>query len=99
MKTLRDCDYKVYFGVTREEFEFILRSLQPLGDPESSSESLAMLLMYLTLDNSQTVIASHFKKNQSTVSRNIAAARAAMEQLFVPKYLGYSHISRERYYY
>jgi hypothetical protein len=96
MKSLKANDYEVFFGVNNGQFNYILNILGPAGNKEDAAEALGMLLMYLRLENSQTVLASHFRTSQPTVSRNIAQVREAMETIFVPKYLGYSHISRER---
>ncbi len=57
--------------------------------------ALAMFLLLLRNNMKQEIIAHNFSTTQQVVSKTIDAVSLALEQNFVPKYLGYHHITRE----
>ncbi len=57
--------------------------------------ALAMFLMTLRNNIKQEIIAFNFSTTQQVVSSTIDAVSSALDEFFVPKYLGYYHITRE----
>ncbi|XP_037050737.1 uncharacterized protein LOC119084780 [Bradysia coprophila] len=57
--------------------------------------ALAMFLLLLRNNMKQEVIAHNFSTTQQVVSNTIDAVSSALDQHFVPNYLGYYHITRE----
>lgn len=70
-----------------------------LGMRNTSTRSLrtalAMFLLVLRNNMKQELIAHNFSTSQQVVSRTIDAVSLALEENFVPKNLGYYHITRE----
>lgn len=61
----------------------------------SVRNALAMFLLLLRNNMKQEVIAHNFSTTQQVVSKTIDAVPLALEENFVPNYLGYHHITRE----
>lgn len=55
-----------------------------------------MFLMLLRNNTKQEVLAFNFSTTQQVVSKTIDSVSAALEDYFVPHYLGYHHITREK---
>lgn len=64
-------------------------------DARSRRSALGMFLMLLRNNMKQEMIAFHFSTTQQVVSLAIDSVSIALEQHFVPEYLGYHHITRE----
>lgn len=64
-------------------------------ETRSLRTALAMFLLLLRNNMKQEVIAHNFSTTQQVVSKTIDAVSLALEEHFVPKYLGYHHITRE----
>ncbi|XP_062580526.1 uncharacterized protein LOC134242456 [Saccostrea cucullata] len=95
---LSDEDYYNLTGVTKAQFDTLCSYLTPLRDSNnrSSRTCLALLLTKLRTGNSLSFLSSMFQiKNKSVISRSIASARNALMEHFVPRYLGFEHITME----
>lgn len=64
-------------------------------DTRSRRSALGMFLMLLRNNMKQELIAFHFSTSQQVVSQAIDSVSIALTNNFVPKYLGYHHITRE----
>lgn len=64
-------------------------------ETRSLRTALAMFLLLLRNNMKQEIIAYNFTTTQQVVSKTIDAVSLALEENFVPKYLGYHHITRE----
>lgn len=62
----------------------------------SVRNALAMFLMLLRNNMKQEVIAFNFSTSQQVVSNTIDSVSSALEEHFVPHYLGYHHITRDQ---
>ena len=68
----------------------------------SSSKSprtcVALLLRKLKTGNSLSILSAMFQiSNKSIISKAIAGARIALMEHFVPKFLGFSHKTRDKF--
>lgn len=61
----------------------------------SLRNALAMFLLLLRNNMKQEIIAHNFSTTQQVVSSTIDAVSAALHEHFVPKHLGYYHITRD----
>lgn len=64
-------------------------------EARSIRNALAMFLMLLRNNMKQEIIAYNFSTSQQVVSQAIDSVSVALEQHFVPKHLGYLHITHE----
>jgi hypothetical protein len=93
---LREHDYFVYFGLDTEQFATVFQEFSPRQSIHSRLK-LAALLCYMRRGITEQMLASLFHLTQPRISQAIRQARTEMVTSFVPKYLGYKHISREQY--
>jgi hypothetical protein len=92
-------DYKLLTGLSREEFDALHGHLSGLRntDVRTTRDALAILLMKLRLNLSQSTLAFLFKiKDQSSVSKILANVSASLACIFVPKYLGFAQQNMPR---
>ncbi|CAF3381748.1 unnamed protein product [Rotaria socialis] len=92
--------YQVLMGITRDQFDdlcsHIPRSKLRTSDLRTSRTAIAMLLVKLRLGISHETLCTLFGlENKRQVSRILDSANIALKQHFVPKYLGFNHITRE----
>ncbi|OXA43866.1 hypothetical protein Fcan01_21665 [Folsomia candida] len=91
--------YKTWLGLEKTQFEDLLSYLPETEMRNTSARSvrngLAMFLLLLRNNLKQEVIAEMFGTTQQVVSRTIDKVSLILEREFVPKYLGYYHITRE----
>lgn len=91
-------NYKLLLGITREQFDDLMTYCKTVKSSpnRSSRNAVAMLLMKLRLNVSQRVLAHMFHvENISVVSDAIDSVSKILETNFVPKFLGYDHVTRE----
>ncbi|CAF3037500.1 unnamed protein product [Rotaria sp. Silwood2] len=92
--------YQVLMGITRDQFDdlcsHIPRSKLRTSDLRTSRTAIAMLLVKLRLGISHETLCTLFGlESKRQVSRILESANTALKEHFVPKYLGFDHITRE----
>lgn len=95
-----DIDIPNYTGLSTQQFG-VLQSLVPSLVAETSSakdarNALIMFLMRLRKASSFEHIANTFGVSRSKATKDIDKARRALETDFVPKFLGFANLGRER---
>ena len=84
----------------RKDFDNLCSCLPPVSlrntQNRTASTAVACLLMKLRLDISNQVLAALFSfLDKRTVARTIHSTRKALVRRFVPRFLGFEHISRK----
>lgn len=93
-------DFKCLFGISKEAFIDMHGVIEPHmynTKARSTFDALAMFLLKLCQNMSHRTISCIFGMNRQAVGFNINKVRVLLAKLFVPKHLGYDHISREKY--
>ena len=96
--SLNDDDYYNLTGITKEQFGDLSDYLCNVKYSQSRSPRtcLALLLCKLRCGMSHKVLQTLFQMpSKMSVSRAMNTARKSLMTYFVPKYLGFQHISRE----
>lgn len=93
-------EYKTLLGLGKEDFkqlyQYIKGSLKDSANRHPRN-ALALFLCLLRLNLSQPVLGIMFGIQQvSTVSDTINSVSKALEKIFVPKFLGFQHMSRDQ---
>lgn len=97
--SLSDDDYKTFTSLSKIEFDDLISQVSKIDMRDSTNRSIrtaiAILLCKLRLGLSNRVLASLFElPDELTISRTIKSARGALMRTFVPRNLGFNHISR-----
>ncbi|CAF5048487.1 unnamed protein product, partial [Rotaria sp. Silwood1] len=92
-------NYYVLTGLNRKDFDHLCSCIPPASlrntQNRTARVAVACLLMKLRLGISHQVLATLFSfPDKVTVSRVIHSARKALVAHFVPRFLGFQHISR-----
>ena len=87
-------------GLIRKDFDNLCACLPPVSlrntQNRTTRTAVACLLMKLRLGISNQVLATLFSfLDKRTVARTIHSARKALVGYFVPRFLGFEHISRK----
>ncbi|CAF3025401.1 unnamed protein product, partial [Rotaria sp. Silwood2] len=98
--TMSDIDCYNLTGISKLNFEHLIELLADSNIKHSSNRSfrnaVGLFLTKLRLGLSNKVLTTIFQfSNPEAVSRTLAAVRQAMLSNFVPRYLGFNHISRQ----
>lgn len=96
---LSDTDYYRLTGVYKKQFDSIaecIRNNIRSTSVRSYRTCLAILLTKLRTGLSHSVLSTLFSIEKRSIGKAVASARNALMQSFVPKFLGTSHISREK---
>lgn len=100
-RDLRDDEYKLLTSLSRDDFDDIVHIISSSSNIRNSSNRsiracIGLYLCKLRLGLSNRLLAYIFHlPDKRTVSRIIDSARQAASTTFVPKHLGFSHVTRE----
>ena len=99
-RDLSDDEYKLLTSLSRDDFDDIVRIISSSNIRNSSNRSIrtciGLYLCKLQLGLSNRLLASMFHlPDNRTVARIINSARQAASTAFVPKHLGFSHVTRK----
>ena len=97
--SLSDDDYKIFTNLSKDEFDDVVSQVSRTDTRDSTNRSIrtaiTILLCKLRLGLSNRVLASLFQLPDGlTISRTTKSARDALMSTFVPRNLGFNHISR-----
>ncbi|CAL8076174.1 unnamed protein product [Orchesella dallaii] len=98
---ISDDEYKILTGISKENFkilhdEYIIESKTLKNSKNRSTRNaLAIFLAKLRLGVSQEFLGFLFGMDKRRISDAITSITNALEEHFVPKFLGYKHIRRE----
>ena len=95
--SLRDTDYLKLTGLSKVQFNEVHICMTSVRSTlaRSTRTALAVLLVKLRAGLSSPVLSTLFGINKRTCGKTIHEARSALTTYFVPKYLGFGHISRD----
>lgn len=96
--SLGDEDYKNLTGLTRSQFDYLMTNIDDIKHSKSRSirSSIAILLVKLKCALDNKMIATLFNMKNWQVRRAVSSARKALMADFVPRNLGFRHISRDK---
>jgi len=99
-KSMESESYSLLFGLTEANFEDLFTKYVKRSEMRDSSirlkrDALAMLLLFLRQNLSQTMIGFLFNCSQTVVSDSIRAVSQVLEETFVAQFLGYNALPRE----
>jgi len=89
--------YKSLFSINYEDFEDLCRYISPSmknSVNRNVRNALAIFLSFLRTGVSQDNLATLYGMSEQRISYAIDAVSEALDTYFVPRFLGYSHISR-----
>lgn len=94
---LTDADYLSLTGITKANFDDICSHLTTIRNNKnrSSRTCIALLLVKLRSGMSNRLLSTLFNIGKSSVRRAITSARKELSLNFTPKYIGFTHITRE----
>jgi hypothetical protein len=96
---LPESRYKTFVGLEKNNFNnlfsFIESRIRNTSN-RTAKDALGMFLILLRTNNTQEFIAHLFGTTQRIVSEAISSVGLALEEDFVPKFLGYSHTHMSR---
>ena len=99
-RAISDDEYRLLTSLSRDNFDDIVNSISSSNIRNSSNRSIrtciCLYLCKLRLGLSNRLLAFMFQlPDKRTVARIIDSARQAAKSTFVPKYLGFSHVTRK----
>ncbi|CAF3140890.1 unnamed protein product [Rotaria sp. Silwood2] len=94
-----DQQYFILMGITKENYKNLCSSIPPTSlrktELRSANQAIGCLLVKLRLGLNNSVLATLFSfPDERVVSRVLESARLSLMDHFVPKHLGFEHISR-----
>ncbi|CAG2251516.1 unnamed protein product [Mytilus edulis] len=97
--SLSEEDYQRLTGLTRNQFEAVANTVTDLRKSEirSVKTCLAILLVKLRTGLSNSILATLFSLEIHQIQRATHAARSSLMKSFVPKFLGFQHMSHEKF--
>ncbi|KAK3107904.1 hypothetical protein FSP39_024854 [Pinctada imbricata] len=95
---LSSSDYEILLGIGKEDFNDLVSHVKGIRDTKNRSvrTCIAILLVKLRTGMSNRLLSTIFNMEKTSIRRAIKAAREEMEVNFIPHYLGFQHISREK---
>ncbi|XP_033756201.1 uncharacterized protein LOC117338945 [Pecten maximus] len=96
--SLTDGDYVSLTGLSKNDFEDLSQYISTVKSSKNrtSRTCLSVLLVKLRTGLSNRLMSTMFNIGKSAIRRAIHSAREALCVNFVPKFLGFQHISREK---
>ncbi|CAC5361416.1 unnamed protein product [Mytilus coruscus] len=90
-------DYQRLTGLTRNQFEAVANTDLRISEIRSVKTCLAILLVKLRTGLSNSILATLFSFEIHQIQRATHAARSSLMKSFVPSFLGFQHMSHEKF--
>ena len=94
---LTDQDYQRLTGITKSQFDIVLRYLCSLNHSGVHSVRTALAILLVKLRNAlpSSILSTLFAIRKRTINTIIASVRRDLSRSFVPAFLGFNHITRQ----